>query len=226
MSKDPTTPDVDKETQLDGKEKKDQQASSKTHPIRSLFSTIGILILVPVVAILLTAFVFQSYQVQGQSMENTLQNNDRLMVWKLPRTWARITGHQYVPKRGDIIIFGESGLSNYGDSQDTKELVKRVIGLPGDRVVYANGTYTIYNKAHPRGFDPDKTVAYGKSGTPLFSNTDGDCPNIDVKLGPQQLFVSGDHRGDSLDSRCFGPIQTSQVTGTLVARIYPDPKQF
>lgn len=226
MIENSTGKDTDTGNPAGSDKKPAQQPSSKAHHARDTFSTIGVLLLAPIIAVLLTVFVFQSYQVDGPSMENTLHNNDRLIVWKLPRTWARITGHQYVPKRGDIIIFSESGLSNYGDPQDTKQLVKRVIGLPGDRVVYKNDTYTIYDKAHPGGFDPDKTLPYGKSGTPLFANSEHDCPDVDVTLGPHQLFVSGDHRGDSLDSRCFGPIQTSQVIGQLVLRIYPDPERF
>lgn len=189
------------------------------HRILNTFSTIGILLLAPIIAILLTAFVFQSYQVDGPSMQNTLHDNDRLIVWKLPRTWARITHHQYVPKRGDIIILTESGLSNYGDTQDTKQLVKRVIGLPGDHIVIKNGVIVIYNKQYPNGFEPDKVLPYG-ADIPSTNN------NLDITIGANELFVCGDNRGDSLDSRIFGPIQTSQVIGKLVARIYPTPAKF
>jgi signal peptidase I len=186
------------------------------HRLRGAISTVGILLLAPLIAILLTAFVFQSYQVEGPSMQETLHNNDRLIVWKLPRTWAKLTSHQYVPKRGDIIILNESGLSNYGDTQDTKQLVKRVIGLPGDHVVIKDNVITVYNKEHPEGFKPDKTLPYGKKGAiPPTTN------NIDVTLSSTQLFVCGDNRPDSLDSRIFGPIETRQVIGKLIARIYP-----
>jgi len=200
------------------------QQRSRWHRVRGTFSTVGILILAPAIAVTLTLYVFQSYQVDGPSMENTLQNNDRLIVWKAPRTWARITGHQYVPTRGDIIIFTESGLSNFGDTTGAKQLVKRVIGLPGDRVVYENGAYTIYNKVHPNGFDPDKTLPYGPAGTALFA--DPGESNVNFTLGPNQIFVSGDHRHDSLDSRDFGPIQTSQVIGQVAIRIYPKVERF
>lgn len=199
----------------------DVQLAAGGHRILNTFSTIGILLLAPIIAILLTAFVFQSYQVDGPSMQNTLHNNDRLIVWKLPRTWARITGHQYVPKRGDIVILTESGLSNYGDTQDTKQLVKRVIGLPGDHIVIKDSVITIYNKQYPQGFQPDKQLPYGANGAIPPTNND-----LDITLGPNQLFVCGDNRGDSLDSRIFGPIQTSQVIGQLVMRIYPTPERF
>ena len=148
-------------------------------------------------------------------MENTLQNNDRLIVWKVPRTWAHITGHAYVPNRGDIIIFTENNLAAYGQT-DVKQLVKRVIGLPGDRVVVQNGVVTIYNKQHPGGFEPDKTLPYGKTHPlPITSG------NIDITLGKGQIFVCGDNRTDSLDSRAFGPVDVKDIVGKLVLRIYP-----
>ena len=178
-----------------------------------MFSTFGILATALIVALLMIGFVFRSYQVDGPSMQNTLQNNDKLIIWKVPRTWARITHHAYIPQRGDIIVFTESGLSEFGQD-NTKQLIKRVIGLPGDRVVVSNGVYTIYNKSHPNGFDPDKTLPYGKN----IPTTSGD---VDVTLGPNQLFVSGDNRPDSLDSRAFGPINANQIIGKLVMRVFP-----
>src|SRR5581483_7393279 len=128
---------------------------------REAFSTIGVVVLAFAVAVFMIGFVFRSYQVDGPSMENTLHNADKLIIWKEPRSWADITHHPYIPKRGDIVVFTESGLSQFGQT-DTKQLIKRVIGLPGDRVVVDNGGYVIYNKAHPNGFDPDKTLPYGK----------------------------------------------------------------
>ena len=178
-----------------------------------LFSTICILGAAFIVALLMITFVFRSYQVDGPSMENTLQNNDKLIIWKVPKTLADITGNRYIPNRGDIIVFTESGLAQFGQ-QNTKQLIKRVIGLPGDRVVVNNGVYTIYNKQNPGGFDPDKTLGYGKN-IPVTSG------NINLTLGSDQLFVSGDNRPDSLDSRDFGPINASQIIGKLVLRVYP-----
>src|SRR5580698_6529783 len=79
-------------------------------PIIDILSTLFVIAAALALALLLITFVFQSYQVDGPSMQNTLQNNDRLIVWKVPRTLARITGDAYIPNRGDIIIFNESGL--------------------------------------------------------------------------------------------------------------------
>ncbi len=205
-------PQSEKNVAVSGKGSKKENTSSAW---RELVSTVGILATALLVALLMIAFVFRSYQVDGPSMENTLQNADKLIIWKVPRTWSDITGHSYIPNRGDIIVFTESGLSQFGQ-QNTKQLIKRVIGLPGERVVVSNGVYTIYNKAHPNGFDPDKTLSYFKNvAIPVTSG------NIDVTLGPNQLFVSGDNRPDSLDSRAFGPINANQIVGKLVIRVFP-----
>lgn len=183
---------------------------------REALSTIGILVTALLVALFIIAFVFRSYEVDGPSMQNTLQNADKLIIWKVPRTWAGITRHPYIPQRGDVIVFNEKGLNEFGGQQDSKQLIKRVVGLPGDRVVVDNGIVTVYNKEHPRGFQPDKTLPYGKNNTIPYT-----AGNVDRTLGKGQVFVCGDNRPDSLDSRNFGPIGANQIVGKLVLRIFP-----
>ena len=194
----------------------DATPAGKRSDLRNTITSLLILLMAPLIALMLTLFVFQSYQVDGPSMETTLQNKDRLIVWKLPRSWARITNNQYVPNRGDIIIFTESGLGNYNDPQGSKQLVKRVIGLPGEKVVIKDGTITVYNSEHPDGFQPDKTLPYGANDHIPVTENDGT-----FVLKSNQLFVCGDNRPNSLDSRVFGPISTDQVVGKLAARILP-----
>jgi signal peptidase I len=180
---------------------------------RNIISTVAIIIIAPIIALCLTAFVFQSYEVDGVSMESTLQNNDRLIVYKLPKTISRITHHPYVPHRGDIVVFVEKGLDS-SDPGASKQLIKRVIGLPGDHIVIANDVVTIYNKSHPNGFDPDKTMSYGK----VIPETTG---TINLTIPPDQIFVMGDNRIDSLDSRVFGTVPVSNIIGKLVVRVLP-----
>lgn len=178
---------------------------------RGIASTAGLFLSAFIIAILLNTFVIQSYQVDGQSMEPTLQNDDRLIVNKIPRTISRIDGHQYIPQRGDIIIFNEDGLPGF---VGTKQLIKRVIGLPGERVVVANGKITIYNPQHSNGFNPDTSTGYQITAPTTVGN-------VDLTLQSNQLFVCGDNRGNSEDSRYFGPINTSQVVAKLMFRILP-----
>jgi signal peptidase I len=196
-------------------EPKNSGSDSSKRAWRETASTIGIIAASLLVAVFIILFVFRSYQVDGPSMQNTLHNNDKLIIWKVPRTWSSITGHDYIPNRGDIIVFNESGLSQF-DQEDSKQLIKRVIGLPGDKVVVKNGKITIYNKSHSHGFDPDKTLPYGKNNKIPYT-----AGEVTVKLGPHQIFVCGDNRPDSLDSRSFGPITADQIVGKLVLRVFP-----
>ncbi len=190
-----------------------QSDSPQRESLGGMASTIAVLLIAPLIALFLTAFVFQSYQVDGPSMETTLQNNDRLLVWKLPRTWARITNHDYIPKRGDVVIFVERDTSGFGPAEG-KQLIKRVIGLPGERVVVDDGKVRVYNKENPDGFEPDKTLPYGN----VIKETTGER---DVVIPKGSLYVLGDNRGNSLDSRSFGPIEAKDLVGKLVLRVWP-----
>ena len=181
----------------------------KYSAIRGFFSTFLLIGGALAFAIFINQFIFQSYQVDGSSMEPSLQNSDRLIIWKLPHSWSRITGNKFVPKRGDIIVFHKP------DGSD-EQLIKRVIGLPGDRVVVSDGVITVFNKDNPNGFHPDD-APYGKN-LPVTAG------NVDVRVKDGEIFVSGDNRvpGASLDSRSsLGNINLDLVVGKLVLRLYP-----
>ena len=174
-------------------------------------SIFGVLASALVLAFCLITFVFQSYQVDGPSMQTTLQDNDHLIVWKVPKTIAKLSGKKYIPNRGDVIIFSEPG-SVVGGAD--KQLIKRAIALPGERITVKDNVVTVYNKDHPNGFSPDKTLPYGSviHETPT---------NVDVTLKENQVFAMGDNRTNSLDSRFFGPVDADQIVGKLVIRILP-----
>lgn len=181
--------------------------------LRSLTGTLLLFILAPLIALSITAFAFQSYEVDGDSMETTLQNKDRLIVNKISRSWARLKDKNYIPERGSIVVFEQRGLyAGSGDLQ--RQLIKRVIGLPGERVVVKNGVVTVYSRQYPDGFNPDRSGLYAITA----KQTSG---SYDVTLRQNELFVLGDNRVNSADSRIFGPIQADQIVGTLALRIFP-----
>ncbi len=157
-------------------------------------------------------FLARTYVVDGQSMESTLQNGDRLIIDKIPRSLAMITGHDYIPHRGDIIVFDQPGLVFGSDTK--KQLIKRVVGLPGERVVVNDGLLIIYSKTFPGGFEPDKTGLY-QIQTPSTAG------KVDITLGDGEIFVCGDNRGNSEDSRYFGPVKADQIIGKLWLRFLP-----
>lgn len=185
--------------------------------LKDTLSTLGIIIMAPIVALFLTNFIFQSYQVDGPSMESTLQNQDRLIVTKVGKTWARLTGGDYIPDRYEIIIFNYAGGGGSGHSGE-KQLIKRVVGLPGDRVVVQDGVVKVFNKENPDGFDVDKQGPEKNTATILNTTASG---NDQWVVGEGEVFVMGDNRGLSLDSRAFGPIKSKDILGHLQLRIYP-----
>ena len=187
--------------------------STKSGKLQSVISTLAVLLIAPLLALAITAYILQSYEVDGPSMQTTLQNHDRLIIWKVARTLSRITHHNYVPNRGDVIVFIKRGLYEDNGSKE-KQLIKRVIGLPGERVTVKDGKVMVYNSVHPDGFSPDATLPYGK----VIQTTEG---NIDVTVPAGEVFVCGDNRANSLDSRYFGPIPTKDIVGKLAARILP-----
>jgi signal peptidase I len=183
--------------------------------LKDFASFVGILAVAGLLAVLLINFVFRSYAVDGPSMETTLQNQDKLIVWKVPVTLAKLTGNPYIPHRGDIIIANIEDLSACGQSGE-KQIIKRTLGLPGDRVVVKDGKLTIYNDAQPNGFSPDDTLPYNEDNRIPYTDNE-----IDVTLDEGQIFIAGDNRPDSCDSRRFGPINSDQIVGKLIVRLLP-----
>lgn len=183
--------------------------------IRDFSSFVGVLLLGGVLAFILISFVFRTYAIEGASMQTTLHDQDKVLVWKVPRTIAKITKHEYIPNRGDIVIVDILDISPCGQSGE-KQIVKRVLGLPGERVVVKDGKLMVFNKEHPNGFSPDDTLPYNEDGRIPFTKTDAD-----FTLRTDQLFIAGDNRGNSCDSRIFGPIDADQIIGKLVFRLLP-----
>lgn len=194
----------------------DQQPEEpKSEGFKGFLSTLAILIAAPLIALALTAYVFQTYEVDGPSMQTTLENHDRLLVLKLPKTIASIMQKDYHPARDEIIIFKTSAIQDgANDMGQEKQLVKRVIGVPGDRVLIQDGVVTIYNAEFPEGFNPDKLSNHG-------DYADVTSGNVDVTVKPGEVFVLGDHRNNSLDSRAIGTIPDQDIIGELVFRLYP-----
>ena len=168
--------------------------------------------------VLLNAFVFQTFNVEGASMETTMYTGDRLIVNRLPVTMSKLQNKNYTPKRGQIIVFKNP---NYNASLGKDEyIVKRVIAFAGERVAVKNGTTTVYNKENPNGFNPDSTVNKNEPGQPTSGN-------VDVVVPKGTIFVMGDHRQGnySCDSRnCMGSIPLYDIVGPVGLRIFPFTK--
>jgi signal peptidase I len=154
-----------------------------------------------IVFLVLQLFVVQPYQVQQTSMENTLMPDQYVLVDK-------VTPHFDDYHRGDVIVFNPPATWSHGAGGPA--YVKRVIGVTGDTIdihgghVYVNGNLQV----EPYVYEGQST----------------DLPNNGSKvwkLAKDQLFVMGDHRQSSQDSRDFGPIDKSSVIGRAWIRYWP-----
>lgn len=188
------------------------------HPfIKDSLGVIIFIVCVLVGTLLINTFIFRSFNVVGPSMETTLFTGDRLLVNRIPVTLSQVQNKQYIPERGQIIVFKNP---QYNVGTGDEFIVKRVIAFPGERVTVKDGILTVYNTAHPDGFHPDDAQKNDPGSQP-GSPTSGD---VDTTVTAGTLFVSGDHRvGDySFDSRSgLGLIPFYDVVGPVEARIFP-----
>jgi signal peptidase I len=158
----------------------------------------GAVLLVAVgVAVVLRTFVVQTFYIPSGSMEPTLMIGDRIVVDKLAY-------HLHPVHRGDIVVFSRP--PNEVAGPDITDLVKRVIGLPGETVSGQNGHVDINGKPLAESWLPRGVAT---------------APFAPITVPQGDYFVMGDNRGDSLDSRSFGPISGSLIVGHVVARIWP-----
>jgi signal peptidase I len=179
---------------------------------------LGILMFVASVAVgtlFINSFIFRTFSVVGPSMESTMFTGDRLIVNRLAVTATQIQNKEYIPKRGQVIVFKNP---NYNPSNNDEYIVKRVIAFPGEHVTLENGKFTVTNNEHPDGFNPDD-ANNGEPGQPTSGN-------VDVTVPDGTLFVSGDHREGnySFDSRNgLGYVPFYDVIGPVGLRIWPIP---
>ncbi len=190
--------------------------SDKIPPIvRDIFGIIVFIVLVVVGVFFINTFIFRSFNVEGPSMEKTMFTGDKLIVNKIPSTIAHIQGKQYIPKRGQVIVFKNPEYS-IRFTNGEEYIVKRVVGFPGETVRVSKGKVTVVNKEHPNGFNPDE-LTKDQEGSP----TSGD---VISKVPEGELFVMGDHREGnySLDSRSgLGTIPFEDIVGPVSLRIFP-----
>lgn len=185
---------------------------------RDIISILVFIALVALGTLFINTFLFRSFSVVGPSMENTLHTGDKLIVNRLTPTLARAFGGQYLPSRGQVIVFRNPIFESTGGTEEY--IVKRVIGLPGERVTVKEGVVTVYNKEFPNGFFPDKSYVQ-KDGSGPGSPTSGD---VDETVRNGEIFVMGDHRvgSFSLDSRNgLGTIPLYNIIGPVAFRFFP-----
>ncbi|WP_226038059.1 signal peptidase I [Aquibacillus saliphilus] len=153
-------------------------------------------------AVLFRSYLFASYVVDGKSMEPTLNDGNLLMVNKLIYDIQSIN-------RFDVIVFHASEEEDY---------VKRVIGEPGDRIEYRNDQLYINNEQVGQSYlEPFRK----NDGEPLTEDFTLEQVTGEKKVPEGKLFVLGDNRRESLDSRYFGFVDATSVVGKVDVRYWP-----
>lgn len=190
------------------------ERSSVAHAAREL----GVLVVTAlVIAVVIKTFVAQAFYIPSGSMLPQLQINDRVVV-------SKTAYHLHDPHRGDIVVFDAPGgvpkqseafvrraardvVQSIGlSAPSTDEYIKRVIGLPGERVEGRDGAVFVDGRQLVEPYLPKGVT------TSDFAA---------VVIPPGDLWVMGDNRSNSADSRIFGPIRESTVVGRAFVRVWP-----
>jgi signal peptidase I len=186
-------------------------------------------------AVLIRTFLLQAFFIPSASMDQTLLVGDRVLVNK-------IVYDVRTPKRGEVVVFKGTdnwapenpqppagnlftrvghtlsdlvGLSQPGE----KDFIKRVIGLPGDRVSCCDSEGRVY--VNGQGIDEPYVTANSPVDTPVDHKSCRSRRFDEVVVPPGQLFVMGDHRAVSLDSRCQGTVPVENVIGRAFVIVWP-----
>ena len=141
-------------------------------------------IVIIVVVLLIRMFILTPVNVDGDSMNDTLHNNDIMILKKFDKNY----------ERNEIVVF----------KRNNDRLIKRVIALPGEKVKCVSGIIYVNNEEY------EDSYANGKTSD--FQET---------ILGEDEYYVLGDNRGNSMDSRIFGPVKKEQILGTTDLIIFP-----
>jgi signal peptidase I len=184
-----------------------------------LRETVVLVALAVLLAVVFKTFLVAAFYIPSGSMESTLNISDRVLVEKVSYRFGDV-------ERGDVVVFvhDEPGFEPAGSSNPVtgffsslgqaigivppsdRDFIKRVVGIPGDRIDCRGGKLVRNNKTVNEPYlDPGTTTDSCRATT----------------VRPGELFVMGDNRGNSQDSRSFGVIQRSDVVGRAFVRIWP-----
>ena len=212
------------------------------HPLlKDIASLCLFLVAIVIGTLILNTYIYRSYNVVGSSMENTLHNDDRVIVNRAAVSWAHFWGQEYVPERGQIIVFmneDEDAVATYKaqgienpvtctvpSAAKDQYIIKRVIAFPGERVTVKDGVLKVYQWDEEKNDWNEGTVYDTEWRT---SDTDGPKEHtsgeVDTVVPKGELFVSGDNRegSNSWDSRNgLGTIPYCRIVGPVILRLFP-----
>jgi signal peptidase I len=189
-------------------EERPEDTASRAAGWRQIREWVVVLVTAVLIAAVLRTFVVQQFYIAGPSMETTLFGDDRVLVNKLAYRFGE-------PTRGDVVVFDR--ITTNGDTVQHDDLIKRVIGLPGEVIDIRNCVVYVNDVALdepwlPAEFREPSTDADTRCGTPTVEAT---------TVGSDEVYLIGDNRPMSFDSRMFGPVAIDLIVGRAVVVIWP-----
>jgi signal peptidase I len=180
-------------------EAEDTDAQPRRRWRRTILEWLGVIGGGIAIALLVEAFLIQAFWIPSPSMEPTLGVGDRVLVNKLSYNFHDVN-------RGDVVVFERPPGASTGENGEIKDLIKRVIAIGGDTIEARDGNVYVNGKQIEEN--------YLEPGTP----TD----NLPLTTIPDgRVFVMGDNRTNSEDSRIFGPIDEDDIVGRAFIRVLP-----
>lgn len=188
----------------------------KYHGVGSfVMEIVKVFLLAFIIIVPIRIFLFQPFFVQGASMEPNFENSEYLIVneFGYKKTAADIYGTNIFTVNPFRDIERLTAVVFRYPKNRSQFFIKRIIGLPGEKIEIKNGQVVIYNDENINGFVLDE-AGY----LPLEVRTQG---NLAIKLKEDEYFVMGDNRAASLDSRAWGPVKSGDIIGKVLLRAWP-----
>ena len=186
----------------------EEDVDSKPSGLRNVVEWVVIAAGALLVAFVIKTFLLQAFYIPSLSMAPTLKINDRVLVNKLSYDLHDV-------HRGDLVVFENPGDEN----STTKDLIKRVVGLPGETIEARDGRVLINGQVLDEPYlERDVTT----QGAICHTETKPGCDGPDkIVVPPDSYFVMGDNRANSRDSRFIGAIPGSRIIGRAFVRVWP-----
>ncbi len=195
--------------------KSDNESEEKYQAVGSfIWEVVKIVVLAFVIIVPIRVFLFQPFFVQGASMETSFEDGQYLIINELgyKQTTLGLDSKLLTIKpfkkmeRQTVVVFRYP-------LDPGKFFIKRIIGLPGEKIEIKNSRVVIYNRENPEGFILDESGYLSKS---VKTN-----PDAAISLKDDEYFVMGDNRMFSSDSRVWGPVPQEDIMGKVLIRAWP-----
>ena len=179
-------------------DKKDQNYSKTSEVLAFVWETVKIIIISLAIILPIRYYLIQPFFVKGASMETNFHDGDYILI-------DEISYRLDAPTRGDVIVF------RYPENP-SQFFIKRIIGLPGETIEIKDSKVTVYNTEFPKGLLLKEYY---------LSPTQQTLGNFSVKMNGDEYYVLGDNRLQSSDSRIWGKLNKSFITGRAFVRLWP-----